>query len=261
MRLCLRNAALAATFLGGAGAFGQVLNLVDAGSTAQIQVGATGGPYGLRDWRVGGGPNNINQQLWFLRPPGGPTGPVNELPIAQFQLTSANTGFVRYLVNGLSMRVDYALTGGGALASSMTEVVTLQNTNSFSLDFRLFQMSDFALGGLPDGLVQLYGMNGWEQNEAGNAFAWTSAGAIPDAADAWTTQIINANIAAGQLTNNFVAGGGDLATAMQWNVHLDMNESWQTTLTKDLTLVPEPATALALGLGAAAILRRKRRSC
>lgn len=90
---------------------------------------------------------------------------------------------------------------------------------------------------------------------------WTAAAALPDAGVIAGGTYMSSNFNSGGASNGFIPGGFAAGTVftltMSDNAAADLGgiASW----TIGYTAVPEPATMAALGLGAAALIRRRRK--
>ena len=137
------------------------LNLSDLNSSVSITPTSSAG---LTNWTVDG--QNIATQQWFYYAIGGGS----QSSIDTLGLTSSGTfsfgsgtrgGYAVFSgSNGLSVEVDYMLTGGSSIKQSdLSETIRLTNTSTASQTYHFFQYSNFNLSGGSADTVQFPNAN------------------------------------------------------------------------------------------------------
>jgi hypothetical protein len=245
-------------------------SLTDGGSTAYIDVNSAAGMY---HWDLGFGGNQLQQQWFWYRIGNGLAQPINAIGAPSVNVYSANWIDVTYTSTSgplFSLTVSYVLTGGGVNSGTalIKENITVLNQSGGTINgFNLFQYSDFNLLGTPggdsvsisstfDSVVQTEGSAGIGEVIT-NPFADRAEAAIVN------STVNNLSTIPGyDLNNNLTAGPGDVAWAFQWIA--DINDNQELLIVKDkgvrITVIPEPSVLalVALGLGAASALRRRK---
>lgn len=220
---------------------------------------------GLNDW-VTDGTDHLFNQDYFWRV--GSTsfeqrqGALGPAVINQIAANIANVKFTS--AGNFSIDITYTLVGGtlGSGTSDIGEVVRVTNLGNQALDFHLFEYDDFDILGSASGdsaffdgnIITQYEMpvvsmvgtvptaNGWEIGP------WP--GLLNSLEDTSTTNLSNSTTP---------SGPGDLNFAFQWNRTIAAGGSFIMSKNKRIETVPEPATMAALGLGLAAMARRRRK--
>jgi len=260
VRLSFVSSIVAASVFGSA----QVFTLTDTGTSAHIVANST---VGLDQWIIGGVDQVFtNTYMWRL----GDSGTADYLQ--NLTLSSFSQSGNRFLdltytnaVQGFAVDVTYVLSGAST-SFDLAEIVRVRNTGNNTLDFRLFQYNDFDLNGTPsnDTATRLNSSQIMQQDGA-VSLNMVSQGATPVpgfsqlgplfASSVTGTSGYNLDTIAGNnLGQNFT---GDAAYGFQWNSHLTPGQSF-TISTDKVAAVPEPTTMAALGLGALAMIRRRR---
>jgi hypothetical protein len=241
--------------------------LTDVGTLAKVDTSSTAG---LFNWTVGG-TNQVFQNTYLWR--------IGDSSSADFiqNLTEISSGLtgtrlldVSYRDAGSTFRIDvsYLLTGG-ATSFDIAEVTHVTNTSNAPMNFRLFQFNDFDLNGtISNDTVTRLNSSQIKQSDGAVSLNILSQGATPIPSfselgfqfsvltDATTSGNSLDTLAGNGIGQNFT---GDAGYAFQWNVTLNPGESF-TISTDKVAAVPEPATLVALGVGAVGILRRRRKA-
>lgn len=241
-----------------------IYTLTDTNTSATVD---TSSNLGLKDWIVGG-IDQVHRNTYAWR--------VGDSTIADAiqNLTELSSGMVgtRFLnvaYGGTGFRIDitYVLTGG-ATSFDIAEIVRVTNTGNAALPFRLFQYNDFDLMSTAnDDTVTRINSSQMEQTDGVVAMNVVSQGATPVPGRSqlgplfFSSPLTNT---AGYNLDTTAGNGlgqssfGDVAYGFQWNFNLNPGQSF-TISTDKVAAVPEPGTMAALGLGAIALLRRRRK--
>lgn len=248
------------------------LNLADQNSSVAIN---TTSPAGLTNWTVDG--QNIATQQWFYYAIGGGS----QSSIDTLGLTSSGTfaisgstrgGYAVYSgSNGLSVEVDYMLTGGSSnKQSDLSETIRLTNTSGSSQTYHFFQYSNFNLSGGSD-TVQFPNPN--TVNEVGGGLPLqTVVAPTPNEHEGtlFNTTLTHLTSGSSYTLSNLPAigdgpvGPGNTTWAYQWDPILSSGQSFIISDDQHIdpgTPVPEPATLVlfaAAGLGMMGVRLRRR---
>lgn len=239
----------------------QYVNLSDNGASVRIIAG--GQLAGLVDtWRMGGGPDNISEQSYWFRADGDNfERRLGDLGQSSFSQLLPNYAEFTYGSNVFDVTVRYLLTGS-ANSSDLAEVITITNKSNTRRSFTLFEYDDFDLAGNPNGDVATKLNSSTIRQFKGLTSVTVGATPIPNLMEVAgfptiLDELSDLNVDNLNPTLNSF-GPGDATFAMQWNFGLEAGESVQMSKNKIL-VVPEPATMAALGIGVAALLRRRRK--
>ncbi|MCC7435444.1 MAG: PEP-CTERM sorting domain-containing protein [Methanoregulaceae archaeon] len=234
-------------------------------SGAANRTGTGGGGSNL--YSAFGSPDQSFQEWWWYR--------VNGVNNREFALsTQANAP----VVNGNSMTLSYREPEGFtstlvytinnvAGVARVTGTNFIKNEGNSALDFSFFNYLDYDMGGTAGGdSASMLSGNPALRMRITDATALINAEYRALDADAY--QIGAFATVRGLLTDadidNFNNSGlpfgpGDFTGGVQWNFTLDPGQEIALQTTRTLNPVPEPATLAALAMGAAALIRRRRK--
>lgn len=245
-----------------------VVPLSNGGSSVTVDVDSAAG---MNSWIVDSAPtqNHLNMQWFYYRVGNGLAMPINTISAAAVNNPDSQTLEAVYANAQFTLTVSYVLTGGGTGSglADIGETISVLNTSGGSLNFHLFQYSDFNLLGTPGGDSVQIG------NALDSVIQWDGATGIAEtvtqppasraeAALAFTT-LNNLNTVAGyNLNNNIGPLSGDVTWSFQWDSVIGNGLSLDVFKDKQMAIapVPEPTaiSMLAIALGAAGFLRRRR---
>ena len=218
---------------------------------------------GLDTWSTDGIDDLFNQDYYWRI--GGTSGEsqIGDIGPGTITQMAANIVNVSYLHAAFRIDIYYSITGGatGSGTSDIGEIVRVTNLSNGALDFHLFEYDDFDINGVPGGDT------GWSVNSStiaqSNGSRYISVGATPPP-NAWQivaypTLLNSLNDATVTNLDNTGSGLGptDVSFAMQWDRNIQAGGSFLMSKNKRVETVPEPATMAALGLGLAAVIRRR----
>jgi hypothetical protein len=252
------------------GAQGGTISLLDQNSNVAI---TTTSSAGLTDWTVGG--QNIAPQQWFWYSVDGGT----QASIDTLGLTGSGTyfsvgggtrgGYVTYGgANGLSVEVDYLLTGSsGAGPSDLSETIRLMNTGAASQAVHFFQYSNFNLSHGTGDSVQFPNANTVLQT-GGSATLQTVVTPTPNEWEANPYALTLSSLTGGHYTLDKLPnigvslGPNNMTWAYEWDPVIPPGGTFIISNDQHLdplSTVPEPSTFGMLGIAALALLGIARR--
>ena len=246
------------------------ITLNDNGSKAMIDPNSAAG---MNWWDVDGVNNQLQKQWFYYRTGGGLAQPINTISAASILNLSGNQVSVIYTSPGsFSLQVDYTLNGGGVGSGNalIKENISILNLGTGSLDFHLFQYSNFDLlgpdhdsvgiattGSGYDSVVQWQGAFGITEGII------SPAANRAEAALAFSTETSLTTIPGYDLNNNLSLLDGDVTWSFQWDNVIAGGDGLFIFKDKSMTIapVPEPSSIALMALGLAAIrLTSRRRS-
>lgn len=243
--------------------------LSDNGSTAQVEVDSSAG---MHWWDVDGVNNQLQKQWFYYRVGSGLAQSINTISTAVVNYSTLNSLGVTYTSAGsFSLSVEYSLTGGGIGSGNgdMLETIGIINLGATSLDFHLFQYSNFDLLGTPgnDSVGIAFNGSGYD-----SAVHWEGAYGIsegivsPEANRAEANLYSNTEtslmtVAGYNLNNNLTQLNGDVTWAFQWDNEIAVNNGLFIFKDKSMSIapIPEPSSMALLALGMAVIGLKTRR--
>ena len=221
----------------------------------------------INNWLVGGTDNVFHHSYYYRLGDTGSASLISTLGAPSVTLFGTRGAEVKYQSTFLRITVNYFLTGASGTAD-LAESALVENLGSAAA-VRLFQYND-------------YDMNGTAGNDKGERLnsstikvsdgsvtalnAVEGGTPIPDFTEIaiWPNTRNGITGTAGYNLNTPAGSGigqvvnGDIAYGFQWNRNVAAGGSFLVSTDK-ITSVPEPASMIALGLGAAALLRRRRK--
>jgi len=250
---------------------GQIINLVDNNSLAQVDVGTSAGMF---HWQADG-QNQLVQQWFWYRVDGGPNleQPINAISAPTFFTPDARTLYTSYNNGAYGVEIDYLLTGFsiGSGISDIQETITITNATASPLTMHFFQYSDFDLGDPGNDTIKLgKNIRGLfnEATQSDPLVALTETVVTPGANhgeaaffNQTLTKLSDGN--PDNLNDNLgPVGPGDVTWALQWDMTIPAFSSKGISKDKYLHIlnIPEPSTFVLAALGVVGLVLRKRRS-
>jgi len=246
---------------------------------------------GLSEWSVNG-TNQLASQTWWFNTDAGDGTPYNyelaDYDGAAAESSTATSASVLYNMLaelGLTVQVDYSLSGG-TNTSTLNESVTIINNSGAAANFSLFQFTDFDLGGyapydsadddVGDGTDGFnYGQNDTVTQVSGNYVTQSNGtmSVVEAATVPWPslTSIGQAVALEDALFDDMLSGTnagdtftGDAAWIWQYTFNIADGESASIGKTMIMeTVVPVPAAVWLFGsglLGLVGVARRRTRA-
>ncbi len=301
----LAAALVAGLALAATPAAGTTYTIADKNSSASFDVGpgtspgTKGGTYdlpGMFTWVVEGQSQMYQQWFWYRVGASGAEASLDHLTLAGATLADTdgdpipgleylfdprpdqlNLRYVGYAGQQQNqpfvVKVKYQLVGGmegQESTSDITEVIEICNYGTQTLDFHLFQYTDFDLSDSPgDDVAWIVNPNAVAQRDSAphltaNETVITPAPSHFEVA-LWDTTLAKLEDAsATTLSDTPLYNGsvsGDVTWAFQWDLTVGPGQSAQISKDKKLSLMPEPVTmmGLVMGVGGLAGYFRKRK--
>jgi hypothetical protein len=250
-----------------------LFTLVDDNSVVEFDTDTYLGAY---SWTVDG-VSHLQQQWFWYRVGDTFEQSIDSLSIQGEQATDTNldgdldTLFVAYDGDDFLLEIRFSLDGGapGSDASDLGEQITITATGDGSLDFHFFQYTNFDLEGTPGGDTAVFtNVNTVQQSEG--SFQLTEAVITPFAnhreIDVYSNTLDELNDFAPTTLSDTPAigtpfGPDDVTWAFQWDFFIPPSGSVQISKDKNMSAIPEPASWILFGMGAAlfAAARLRRR--
>lgn len=231
---------------------------------------------GLADFKIGNGPDNMFQNWWWYHTNG--SAREASLGIQTFGVASGNSARIVYVQNGspnlqnsLQFDLEYTLTQLTNLSAVVQITWKVQNLANVAQDVSFFSYADFDVAGTAGGDMGTFtAPNQYTIDDSGYSASYisSSTGLVAAEQGAFSgirdrlTDADQDNLVNGP--NSF--GPGDWTGGFQWNFTLQASgaggggDQFVGTLVKGInTPVPEPASMIALAVGAAGILARRRK--
>lgn len=218
----------------------------------------------LKDWYIDG-VDHLQNQNYYLGVAGMPEAPVSALGGATISQPLPNNAVVTFQNAMVSFQLTYTLLGGGMGSGSaiIMEVVRVRNKTNAPLSVSLFEYDDFDLNWNPNDDIGIYA--GATTIRQQDGLGTVAVGTTP-AFDKWeiTTRPtllnkLNDGVASSLSNTAPLVGPGNIEFATQWDRVLAPNQTFFMSKTKAVSVVPEPATMAALGLGLVALIRRRKK--
>lgn len=149
----------------------RAITLTDRNSTADIFLDSQAG---LEDWTVDGTNYMYQEWFWYRIGTTGPEASIDTLTLTNSTLSDVNGNGdnesleANYEGLGFTLDVLWTLTGGapGSGISDIAEVVKITNTSASTLEFYLFEYTDFDFGDFTDDVAVFDNVNVFRQFDA-----------------------------------------------------------------------------------------------
>ena len=217
-------------------------------------------------WIVGG-TEQVFENSWYFRDgDAGTASLVSTIdPNPTVTLFGTQGAEVVYQNSDLTVTINYFLqANSNGTGADLAEQVVFETV--FGIELRLFQYQDFDIAGTFTGDTATRQNSSTIMQFEGDFGVTTGATPIPEFSEMslWSDVLDDITGTAGYNLNTSAGNGigetqsGDMTFAFQWNRNLGDRGSLVLSTNK-VAAVPEPATFAALALGAAALLRRRKK--
>ncbi|MCH7946069.1 MAG: PEP-CTERM sorting domain-containing protein [Armatimonadetes bacterium] len=262
MRFIMRRRGIfVAAALLGCAALNAQITLTHNGSTVNIDENNVR----ITNWVVDGA-DQVFENLWYYRDgDAGTASLVSTIGAPSVTLFGSQGAEVVYQNSDLTVTINYFLQANGdGSAANLSEQVTFATV--LGINLRLFQYNDFDVSGSAGGDTATRLNSSTIDQTDMNFVETTGATPIPEFSEMGPFAALRTNITgtAGYNLNTAAGSGigesqnGNMTFAYQWNRNLGAGDSFVMSTSK-VAAIPEPATFAVLGLGALALLRRRRR--
>jgi len=254
----------------------RAITLTDGNSTANIFLDSQAG---LEDWTVDGTDYMYQEWFWYRIGTAGPEASIDTLTLVNSTLSdvdgNGDNESLEANYQGLGFTLDalWTLTGGapGSGISDIAEVVKITNTSASTLEFYLFEYTDFNFGDETDDVGVFDNVNVFRQFDA-NVTGVISQISIDDLNPRYQISPYPQLLASlndglpTTLSNTPPLGtpspAEDVTSAWQWRFLIAPGDSVIISKDKQVEAVPEPGTILGLlavgGLGMVSRLKRQK---
>ncbi len=259
---------------------GKQVTLTDRNSSIVIDSGASAG---MSSWTVDGVGHLSQQWLWYRVGSSGPEMSIDtlveDLDSPKVSDADLDVGDERALLRYMDsqgrfmLEVDYILTGGnpGSGTADVAEIISVHNATDDPLEIHLFQYSNFDLNDNEiDQLVEITNGNTASQSDGvfQSGLSETVVVPRPNHFEVGTAPGLLGKLEDGDADSFSDQAGpldqpADYAWGFQWDVVIPARGSFVISKDKHLEEtppIPEPATLTFIGLGALAMVRRRRES-
>jgi hypothetical protein len=222
------------------------------------------------NWTVGG-VDHVFEHTYYWRDGDSTTvSLLSDIGAPVVNLFGSRAAEVIYANDDLRITISYLLTGStNGMTSDLVESVLVESLTG-PMAFRLFQYTDYDLNGTSDNdSATRENSSTIRSTDDDVQTVWAVEGGTPipeftEISNVYPELQDNLLNVAGYNLDTAAGDGlgdsesGDIAYAMQWNRDMTANSAFLMSTNK-VVAVPEPGSMLALGLGAAALLARRRR--
>jgi hypothetical protein len=225
----------------------------------------------ITNWFVNGTDQVFQHQYYFRSGDAGNANLASTIGAPVTTQFGARAAEVVYTSGSMRLTLTYLLTGAlNGLTAELAETALIENIGNSTLNMRFFQYNDYNLNNTAgNDTVQRLNSSTIGANDNAVTSITTVGGGTPipdfsEIANVFPTLRNNIDNTNGYFLNTAVGGGigqslsGDVSYAFQWNPTINPGGSFIVS-THKVTVVPEPGSMIALGLGAAALLARRRR--
>lgn len=238
--------------------------LTDGGSSVTLNdAGLSGSTALISNWNLNTGGDQLWDHSWFFRTQTGPAVRVNSLAQVSTQSLGANAHRVTFGNADFQIDMTFSLFGGNGSAS-IAEQIRVRNIGANPLNIVLYRYSDFDLAGTV-GNDTVTRTNSSTMTQVDGAWSLVSSAVPVPMFTQLGTGFLGTITSGANLDTAAGAGIGasatpsDAAFAMQFMHQLGVGGQAVMSTDQVLRVVPEPGSMIALGLGAAALVARRRR--
>jgi hypothetical protein len=254
------------------GATAGTINLADGNSAVTINTTSGSlGQAGLSGWTVNG-VSQLPQQWFWYRIGSGTQASIDTLgnEVTSGTASSPRSAYLTYSgSNGLSVEIDYLLTGSPAGGQSdLSQTIRLTNNSSAAQTVHFYEYSDFVLQGVSGAqTLQFPNVNDVMQTYGGSSMSMVltpTAGSYQGSADSTLLTSLTGSGPTTLLDSPSLGSPlpGNVNYAYEWDPTIQPGGSFIISNDQQVS-VPEPSTLVVLGAGAVGLLgcawRRRRR--